>query len=290
MVDDFSQLRMVLHLYNALKEVGLPPPDTQGFLALLDMNFQNSKAIWEGPKPTRGNFVQRWWIAFGTEVKEAKRMSKDAEARFSKATGTSTSKPSRPRLQETARRMTPIEPDKLSRSFRRIMNRDFSDVVDKYHTTAKQKADPLYDHAVRCNDTLDAIYDEQPYLAMNMTALGAHLNSFIDQFFYHYWKSEIQTIVRTTPDDVRFGRRTDGRRVGRHSWETSDANLERLAMVYILANEILGRLDFLDLSRPDPVIVQAMAAMTHFFEQLPPDVIMYFTPMQMKEEDEVIVS
>ena len=53
MVDNFSQLRMVLHLYNALKEVGLAPADSHGIMmALLDQNLQNSKAIWEGPKPT----------------------------------------------------------------------------------------------------------------------------------------------------------------------------------------------------------------------------------------------
>ena len=284
MVDSFSQLRMVLHLYNALKDVGLAPPDSQGFLELLDKNFQNSKAVWEGPKPTRGRFVLRWWIAFGTEVKAARRLSDEAAARFARVQRTS-NKVSRPRRQETARQMTPIEPDKLSKSYRRIMNRDFSDVVDKYHKTAEQLSSPVYDHAVRCNDTMDAIDEDQSYLAMNMTALGAHLNKFIDQFFHHYWKKEIQMIVQTTPDSVRFGARTDGRRVGHQSWETSDDNLERQAMVYILAEEILGRLDFLDLSKPDPVIVQVVSFMTLYFNQLDPGLIMYFTPIESEPED-----
>jgi hypothetical protein len=283
MVDNFSQLRMVLHLYNALKEVGLSPADSHGVLALLDRNFQNSKAIWEGPKPTRGNFVLQWWIAFGTEVKEARRLSNEAAARFSKARGTP-NKASRSRLLETARRMTPIEPGKLSKSFRRIVNRDFTDVVDTYHKDIeRQKSYPLYDHVVRCNDTLDAIEEDQPYLAMNMTALGAHLNSFIDKFFDHYWKKEVQMIVRATPDSMRYGRRADGRSIGRQSWESTDSNLERLAMVSIFAQEILGRLDFADLSRPDPVIVQPLAAMTLFFEKLPAYLIMYFTPITEDE-------
>ena len=283
MVDNYSQLRMVLHLYNALKEVGLSPADSHGFLALLDRNFQNSKAIWEGSKPTRGNFVLQWWIAFGTEVKEARRLSDEAAARISKAHGTS-NEALQSRLQDTARRMTPIEPDKLSKSFRRIVNRDFTGVMDKYHEgTEKQKSDPLYDHVVRCNDTLDAIEDDQRYLAMNMTALGAHLNSFIDKFFDLYWKREVQTIVGATPDSMRYGRRADGRSIGRQSWESTDSNLERLAMVSIFAQEILGRLDFVDLSRPDPVIVQPLAAMTYFFDNLPPYSIMYFTPITKDE-------
>ena len=283
MIDNYSQLRMVLHLYYALKEVGLAPADSQGILALLDRNFESSKAIWEGTKPTRGNFVLQWWIAFGVELTEARRLSKEASARFSKAGGAPT-KASRPRLLETARTMTPIEPDKLSKSFRRIVNRDYTGVVDKYHKDIeKQKSHPLYDHVVRCNDTLDAIEDEQQYLAMNMTAVGAHLNSFIDQFFDHYWKREVQTIVRETPDSVRFGRRAGVRSIGRQSWESSDSSIERLEMVHIFAQEILGRLDFADLSRPDPVIVQPVAAMSLFFEKLPPSLIMFFTPISEGE-------
>jgi hypothetical protein len=133
---------------------------------------------------------------------------------------------------------------------------------------------------------MDAIRDEQSYLAMNMTALGAHLNSFIDRFFDYCWKEQVEMIVRTLPDSVRFDRRTDGRRVGRQSWETSDANIERQAMVYIFAEEILGRLDFLDLSKPDPVIVKAAASMTLFFDRLPPHFIMYFIPILEEDENE----
>ena len=95
-------------------------------------------------------------------------------------------------------------------------------------------------------------------------------------------------IVQTTPDSVRFGARTDGRRVGRQSWETSDDNLERQAMVYIMAEEILGRLDFLDLSKPSPVIVQLVASMTIYFNQLDPGLIMYFTPTEVEQEEDII--
>jgi len=57
--------------------------------------------------------------------------------------------------------MTPIEPAKLSKSFRNI---------------AKQKSRLVYYHAVRCNDKLDgkcnAISDDQKYLAMNLALIS----------------------------------------------------------------------------------------------------------------------
>jgi len=275
MIDDLAQLRMVLHLYNALKHLGLITVQRDGILELLDRTFENSKAAWEGPKPTRGNFVVRWWIAFGTDVQEAKRLSRNAQNRFSAAHGTAGTNPlQQSRPQNLARRMTPIEPDKLSKSFRRIMNRDFSDVVDKYHPAALQKSGPVYDHAVRCNDTIDAIDDEQPFLAMNMVAMGAYLNLFVIRFFDHYWKELIQAMLRR----CRAEQPMETTRGGRQSWDNSDTNLERYTMVHILAGEILGRLDFIDLSRPDPIIVQAIATMTGYFERLPPSRIMYFVP------------
>jgi len=45
MVDGFSQLCMGLRLYNALKVMGLPREDNQGFLEFLDKHFQNSKVV-----------------------------------------------------------------------------------------------------------------------------------------------------------------------------------------------------------------------------------------------------
>ena len=51
-------------------------------------------------------------------------------------------------------------------------------------------------------------------------------------------------------------------------------------MLSIFAQEIPGRLDFVDLSRPDPVIVQPLlAAITLFFDNLPPYSIMFISPI-----------
>jgi hypothetical protein len=136
MADGFAQLRMVLHLYNALEDVGLTPPKGRDTLEWLDKQFAESKAIWEGPKPTRGNFVRRWWICYGTDMKEAQRMSRATASSYGVELGGND-----PRLNASiTRRMSPIEPSKLATSFRRIIHRDFSGVVDIYHTTAAQKS------------------------------------------------------------------------------------------------------------------------------------------------------
>ena len=211
-------------------------------------------------------------------------MSDEAAARFSKAHGTS-NKTSLSREQDTSRRLTQIEPGKLFKSFRRIINGDFTGVVDRYHkNTEEEKWDPLHNHFVRVNDTLDAIHEEQQYLAMNMTSLGTLLDSFICTFFDQHWKSEVQRIVRTPPAFMRIGRRTNFQDVGPQSWKASDSYLERMAMASLFGQEILGRLDFLDLSTPDPVIAESLTVMRIFFDKFSPQSIMYFTPSAMDEK------
>ena len=75
--------------------------------------------------------MRQWWITFGGEPLEARRMSDEAADRFSKAHGTS-NKTSQLREQDTLRQLTRVEPGEHSKSFRRIMDRDFTGVVDTY--------------------------------------------------------------------------------------------------------------------------------------------------------------
>ncbi len=282
MVDSFAQLRIVLHLYNALKDVGLLPPEGREILGLLDDQFKNSKAIWEGLQPSRGDFVRRFWISYGTELKEAQRRSRETASKYGVE---STGFAAEHRVNTTtARQMTPMEPSKLAKSFRRIMNNDFTDVVDSYHPTASHKTNPLYDHAVRCNDTLDAMEADQRYLAMNMTSIGAHLNAFIMMLSDALeWQPSIEKLLATLPDEVRFDRRTDGRRIGRSSWEASDDNLERQAIAAIFADRILGKLDFQDLTYPDTELARTIAVMNVFFGNLDPASTLYFVPVEEQE-------
>ncbi len=161
------------------------------------------------------------------------------------------------------------------------MTRDFSDVVDIYPKSFDQKSRPLFDHAMRCEVAKAAIYEDTSYLAMNLTALGAHLNKFIEQFFDKYWNKELKLLVGIAPDTVCYGTRPGGRPIPRHCFGTSDDNLERQAMLVIVAEQILGRLDFFDLSKPNPVVEQLVSFMTIYFNQLDPRLIMYFTPTKL---------
>ena len=269
---------MVLHLYNALKDVGLAPVDGQGFLESLDKIFENSKTVWKGAKPTRGRFVLSWWFAFGRAFENAKQYSDMAAATFGGVRRTV----SRSRRQEAPRRMMiRVEPGDSSKSYRRIVSGDFSDVVDMCHKTVDQKSRSLYDHAMRCEAAKAAIYEDKSYLAMNLTALGAHLNKFIEEFFHKYWNKELKFLVGMALDTVCYGTRPGGKPVPRQSFETGEDNLERQVMVSIIGEQILGRLDFLDLSKPNPVVEQLVSFMTVYFNQLDPRLIMYFTPTEL---------
>jgi len=264
-IDDLHQLRLVLHLYHALRDVELIQVRPGGILENLATTFESSKAIWDGPKPTRGNFVVRLLIAVGVDIKTAKEISTDVQAQFSTvqlgATKRRTSRiPPRDRLYHSRQKM-PIELDKLSKSFRRIMNRDFSDGVDEDYHAPEQKSKPVYDHAARCKDTIDAIYKEQPFLSINMAAMGIYLNLFLRRL-------SVQ-INRSTQE-------TAGLRSGRHAGQNGDESQEIRSRAINFAEEILGRLDVLDLTEPGPVLVQVAEFMTEYFDQLDPDLIMYF--------------
>jgi hypothetical protein len=93
LIDSVAQLRTTLHLFNALRQAKAVQP---GQIKLMDWIFdvfQNSKAIWEGPLPTRGQYRTR----YGNRTR------------------------------------TPVTPQTLSKSYRRICLRDFDGVVDKHH-------------------------------------------------------------------------------------------------------------------------------------------------------------
>jgi len=218
-------------------------------------------------------------------IHTAKDISRDVQARFGMAHRTRTTRRSqeyRQKPRQTRRRMTPIEPDKLSTSFRRIVNRDFSDIIDVYHHPDTQQVSSLvYDHVVRCNDTIDAIDEEQPFLALNMTAVGAYLSLFILRYFDTIHEEAIEGLAEVRCVQERMER----------TWvfdeDVWDQHGEiHSVMADILGEEILGRLDFLDVSsESDPVLLQASECMTDYFDRLDPERIMYFVPAYSASSD-----
>ena len=82
------------------------------------------------------------------------------------------------------RKLVPIESAEISKNYRRICNRDFHDVVDRYHTLEQSRrgggADQ-YNIMVRTNDTLDAIDDEQKLLSMNLPSTRIYHRAICQQ-------------------------------------------------------------------------------------------------------------
>ncbi|CAJ1934011.1 unnamed protein product [Cylindrotheca closterium] len=228
LIDERSQLRMVLHLYHALvvnkmlKRGEAPLVDT-----LFDI-FQKSQAIWGGTRPTKGRFVKEFWLSMGADTSFAAKMSSEACEFIQKV---SSNRADHPVCEDLASMDTlsipPIEPSEICTSFRRICNRDFHDVVDNYHTPEQRRigvGSDSYTLAVQTNDTLDAIDNEQQTLALNLSSVGTYLEQFI---------FELSAVFKWDPI------------LDRSSQEPSDFGLgRRRVVVHMFAQNLLGALDY----------------------------------------------
>lgn len=268
LIDCHAQLRIVLHLFHALVVNGII---TKGQIPMLDMlyeSFKGSKGLWEGSPPQNGEFVQRFWICFGASYSEAKQMAEEARRDIR----TMQRGPSmKSRNNNNTRRMNPIEAAEISKSYRRICNRDFRGVVDKYHTPdqrRRNKGTDQYLLAVRTNDTLDAIENEQRLLSFNLPTIGVLLEQFVCSLGrILQWEPILAMHVAPFVSD--------------------GANLKRQGFVYLFAQYLLGALDFAQ----DPysyvfLRVPLVEASTHFmnemFNRLEPQRCMWF---QVVEEE-----
>lgn len=178
-VDCKAQLRIVLHLFHALLINGIVKEGEIPMLDKLYNAFKSSKAVWEGELPSKGECVKKFWICFGMSPREARTMSDLAKKQVYSA---------RPLpLPENVtfargRKLKNIEPSEIATCFRRICKRDFHDVQDNYHTpeqVRRMKETDIYKHAVRSNDTLDAIEREQWLLHIHLPACAAILEQFV---------------------------------------------------------------------------------------------------------------
>lgn len=133
MIDSFAQLRFVLHLCNALKQVGLLTERKLPLLDILERNFEESNAIWySNTKPEQGEFVFRWWIAYGMKPDIAIQFADEIRELIENELFT---RPSNDLLKyrsgNTIRKLTPINAEDYSKSFRRICLCDFLDAKDR---------------------------------------------------------------------------------------------------------------------------------------------------------------
>jgi hypothetical protein len=121
-----------------------------------------------------------------------------------------------------------------------------------------------YDFVVRVNDTLDMMASEEELLSWNMMALGGLLNKFIyflvDGLCYREY---IDNMVATSPT--------------RSNDPASRSTEERYAIAFVLANEVLGPLQFLDSVEDHVVIDLTLDCFLTFFAEVNPRSYQYFT-------------
>jgi len=78
--------------------------------------------------------------------------------------------------------LNPIDPAELANSFRRICERDFSNVCDKYHTLEERRnsqGSEQYTFVVRTNDTLDHLEHDMKLHSTNLIPAAYCLEQFV---------------------------------------------------------------------------------------------------------------
>ena len=176
-----AQLRISLYLYHGLLINDIIKEGDAPLLDILYEVFKESKAIWAGSLPRRGELVKRFWICFGMSLIESKRMAGKAEPYANENIRAFTGIADCDTLMIRGRKMHPIDPADIATSFRRICYRDFHDIVDKYHTPEQRKlwgGTDQYMFAVRTNNTLDAM-DKESILRFNLASCGCSLENFV---------------------------------------------------------------------------------------------------------------
>ena len=267
-IDCQAQLRIVLYLYHGLLINKIIRRGEIPMLDILYAAFKECKAIWCGELPRKGELVQRFWICFGMGFKDSKQMAEKAHS-FARSGNISPSGS----IAEGARfcrgrKMKPIEPRELATCFRRICERDFGGVVDKYHTPEQRKnsqGTEQYLFAVRANDTLDYLDNEIQLLSLNFFSSAYYLEQFVCSLGrVIQWEGILKSFRQDGCTDMRQG------------------------FAILFAQHLLGTLDF----ARDPLNhrfldVPLGLATSHwlkaFFERIPPRNVLWFQAMQSEE-------
>mmetsp|Transcript_54298 Transcript_54298/g.162487 ORF Transcript_54298/g.162487 Transcript_54298/m.162487 type:complete len:927 (-) Transcript_54298:214-2994(-) len=273
LIDCRSQLRITMHLYHALRMTGILVKGQIPFLDMVFDVFSSSRAVWEGPLPKKGEFVQRFWVCFGMNPKAAKQFSHKAKNEVQRGSNRFHRRGPlddiAPEFEESfrTRRLRPIEPSEISKSFRRFCDRDFHGVQDKYHTPdqrRRNKGSEIYEVSIRVNDTLDAIDEEQSVLAFNYVECGAQMEQFLCSLSRVLQWDPILSSARTFRQDKRQG------------------------FAFLFAQFLLGALDYAD----DPVDYEFMQCplvpltamfLEKYFSSVSPLLLRWFTPVAIKD-------
>jgi len=259
-VDCQAQLRITLYLYHGLLINNIIHEGEIPLLDILYDAFKDCKALWQGELPRRGELVKRFWICFGMGLKESKQMAEKAQE-FARGGSLPTDNFAEGAKFCRGRKMNSIEPAELATSFRRICERDFSDVRDKYHTPEQRRnsrGSEQYLFAVRTNDTLDHLNKDLQLLATNFIPIAYYLEQFVCSLGrIIQWESHLQSFKRQSGTNLRQG------------------------FAILFAQHLLGTLDFAQ----DPLNYEFLnvpmglapsSVMKMFFESIPAENVLWF--------------
>jgi len=279
-IDCQAQLRIVLYLYHGLVINGMMQEDEIPLLHILYKSFKNCKALWQGSLPCRGELVKKFWVSFGMGLKESKQMSESARL-LAQGGPVSPGGVFHEGLKHCrGRKMKPIEPSEISTAFRRICDRDFSDVVDKYHTPEQRKRSShteQYVVAVHTNDTLDHLDEEVQLHSVNFISTAYNLEQFICSLGrVLQWDSLLETFKQTSNLDMRQG------------------------FAIIFAQHLLGALGFAPdplnhqfrnapmLTRQAPTLFHGVCGFLEmYFSRVPPTNVLWFQGIESGDDSNV---
>jgi len=279
-IDCQAQLRIVMYLYHGLVINGIMKEDEIPLLQYLYNGFKKCKALWQGSLPCRGELVKKFWVSFGMGLKESKQMSESARL-LARGGPVSPGGVFYEGLKHCrGRKMKPIEPSEISTAFRRICDRDFSDVVDKYHTPEQRKNSShtaQYVVAVHTNDTLDHLDEELQLHSVNFISTAYILEQFICSLGrVLQWDSLLETFKQTSNLDMRQG------------------------FAIIFAQHLLGVLDFAQdplnhQFRNAPMLTGQAPTLFHgvcgfldmYFSRVPPTNVLWFQGMEPVDDTNV---
>jgi hypothetical protein len=273
MVDHHAQLRIVMFLYHGLILNRIIESGSIPFLDVLYTSFKKSRAVWGGELPCRGELVQRFWTCFGLDRVNTRKMIDEARRRHESTSSMGRRAADAGQFLRRSRNMKSIEPEEISKSYRRICNNDFHDVVDKYHTTEQREGrtnSANFAMAVRINDTIDAIGEEQQLLSFNLISCGVILERFV---------CGLIQVMKWDPLMTAFIRGNPSERLDR-----------RQGAVQLFAQFLLAALDF----SSDPMDHELLGVklgrtsssyLKEYFASVSRDKVLWFVPVDLEVDE-----
>ena len=251
-VDTIGQLRLTLHMFNALNARGLFDggcSEDISFLTTLNDTFKNTRSLWVGGcRSKQGDFMKGLLKAWGHSTQKAICMYEERLHIIGDRDASRTRLPSMSgNERSTMRDLDPYHPGQYSVSFRRLVLHDMTGANADYSVINKpvggkkkldQARSAFLDFVTNVNMIRDGIDDDEAILPLNFTCVGNILNQFICDLSEHMgWNDIIRPLIC---DEFRQGRRMDGSQM--RDFDKTDAALERQAVVLIIAN-MLADLD-----------------------------------------------